>query len=139
MDCSKSHNRCKAECCSCTVPIPEDVWLRNQEHLQRQPQEIIRDEDGVNDKLQTETHIVTITDGPCVFLKDDLSCAIYDDRPWLCRKFGDESCAWMTCTFQSKDGRIRSRQERRKIEREHEKATHLLENKLRMFESVYRK
>jgi Fe-S-cluster containining protein len=70
-------------------------------------------------ELFGETHDLLLTeDRRCVFLNDDLSCNVYEDRPWVCKKYGDESCSFMTCPFQSKEGRIRSRQERRKIERE---------------------
>lgn len=63
----------------------------------------------------------------CCFLNTDLSCNIYDDRPNICKKFGDESHSFMTCHFQDKHGRIRSRQERRKLERaNHVTSTDLL-------------
>ena len=53
----------------------------------------------------------------CPFL-DNCVCSIYDERPEVCRKFGDETHPNLICPFQDKDGRIRSRQERRKIERQ---------------------
>lgn len=137
MDCSKSHAKCQAGCCSFRTPIPEKIWLRNQQHVQREIIHVEVDTHGVNGDGIVETHIIAVTDKQCAFLKEDLSCAIYDDRPWICKKFGDESCSFMTCSFQSKDGRIRNRQERRKIERQQEKAADVLANKLKMFESGY--
>jgi len=62
--------------------------------------------------------IVPITDDlKCTFLKDDFTCNIYHDRPHVCKKFGDETHLMMTCVFQDKNGRERSRQERRNLER----------------------
>lgn len=43
----------------------------------------------------------------CPFLKKDLSCAIYEDRPDVCRKFGDESHELLCCPVQDKDGNAR--------------------------------
>ena len=68
------------------------------------------------------THVIPLTkDARCCFLNEDLSCNIYDERPHICRKFGDESHMFMTCLFQSKDGRIRSRQEQRALVRKMDK------------------
>lgn len=34
----------------------------------------------------------------------------------VCREFGTESHLYMTCSYQASDGRVRSRQERRRVE-----------------------
>ena len=70
-----------------------------------------------------EPCIIPITeDAKCTFLKDDFTCNIYDDQPKVCKKFGDETHLMMTCVYQDKNGRIRSRQERRTLERKSNKA-----------------
>ena len=109
MDCSKCLDKCKAECCS-VVPFEKDRFYRN-----KRVREILEltEFDGIV--------IPTTKDGKCPFLGHDLQCTIYDDRPDVCRKFGDESHILMTCAYQDKDGRVRSRQERRQISRQHEK------------------
>lgn len=117
MDCTKCHSRCLAECCSCTSPIPKDIYERNKDKIVTQPLEIMESE-GTGQDGKSEIAIVGLTEyRQCMFLNPDLSCNIYEDRPWICKKFGDESHPLLTCSHQSKDGRIRSRQERRAIER----------------------
>ena len=56
--------------------------------------------------------------GVCPFLGLDDRCSVYDDRPDICRVFGDESSSVASCAYQDKDGRARSRQERRAVERD---------------------
>ena len=118
MDCSKCHSQCLASCCSCAAPIPKDIYERNKDKIVTQPIEIFETE-GQDINLKDEIAIIALTEHhQCIFLNIDLSCNIYEDRPWICRKFGDESHPFLTCSYQSKDGRVRSRQERRAIERE---------------------
>lgn len=52
--------------------------------------------------------IIPITsDLLCPFLKKDLGCAIYEDRPEVCRKYGDETHPMLCCPMQDKDGNAR--------------------------------
>jgi Fe-S-cluster containining protein len=53
----------------------------------------------------------------CPFLTYDLKCNIYEDRPFVCREFGKESHLMMKCCYQDKEGRVRSRQEIRAVNR----------------------
>lgn len=125
MDCKKSHAQCKAQCCH-VCAIPEAIFERNIEKIVRPIKEIRRGAGPVIpldlqklDLKSEEILVVPITqDMKCCFLNEDLNCNIYEDRPNICRKFGDESHIFMTCSYQSKDGRCRSRQERRMIERQ---------------------
>ena len=58
--------------------------------------------------------MVVVTDTPdraCVFLKEDNSCAVYDDRPDICRNFGREWWGPMMCPNVAPDGRRRSGEE----------------------------
>jgi Fe-S-cluster containining protein len=125
MDCKKCHEQCKAACCTVFF-IPKEIFDRNLDKIVTQPEKIdvvedvflIEDLVEGREKPRPRLHIVAHTeDLKCCFLNKDLSCNIYEDRPYVCRKFGDESNITMTCSFQAKDGRIRSRQERRKLER----------------------
>jgi Fe-S-cluster containining protein len=117
-DCKKIHPKCKAACCG-VVPIPRDIYFANQDKIVREPKETI----DLGDIVISHTD-----DLYCVFLNSDLSCNIYDQRPLICRKFGDESHPMMCCSFMDKDGRERSRQAKRRIERQSEKFI----NKLRV-------
>lgn len=112
--------------------MPTTIWERHKGEMQREVKEI-QNMGCVPRDGSDQAHIVLRTeDGKCVFLKDNLDCAIYEDRPWICRKFGDESCGMLTCSWKAKDGRIRSRQEKRKIERAVEKGTNSLAKKFRL-------
>jgi len=93
-------------CCG-IVPLPRSLF--NYSPHQKKVREVL--------EFDEDTVIPITEDGLCVFLKDS-KCTVYDDRPEVCRKFGDESHSLMTCAFQSKDGVLRSRQERRLLERQ---------------------
>lgn len=72
------------------------------------PDAVIKDYEG---------ELVTVLVDGCIcgFLTDDRRCAIYDERPRTCRKFGDETDPMLTCTFQDRNGRVRSDEERKII------------------------
>lgn len=142
MDCKTSHGKCGACCCS-MFPIEKDLFETNKEKIVNSPIAIqsynspqINSDWGENpyENIGPEMeHVLPITkNGKCCFLNKDLSCNIYENRPPVCRKFGDETCGYMTCCFQSKDGRIRSRQESRSISRSISKEHKDIEEKLKI-------
>ena len=101
------HPKCKAACCG-IVPIPKHIYEANWKEKITEPDEI----------LETEDAYIPITKtGKCVFLKKDLSCNIYENRPDICKKFGDESHPMLCCPVADKNGKERSRQDKRRIER----------------------
>lgn len=107
-DCKKMHSKCGAQCCG-IVPIPKETYNNNLDKISRQPHEVLDHED----------HVIPLTkDGHCPFLSEDLTCNIYEDRPSVCRKFGDESHPMLFCPYLDKNGKERSRQARRKLEKE---------------------
>lgn len=125
MDCKKCHLKCKASCCGIT-PIPRQIFESNKDKIVTEPQEVIYDcgppipktKEEPIDLLTSEEVAIPITEtGRCCFLNKDLSCNIYEDRPNVCRRFGDESHINLTCLFMSQDGRIRTRQETRSLYR----------------------
>lgn len=108
-NCKIFHAQCKAECCK-FVPLPMDTVMRNDHKFQR-PVEVFRMFPG--------DLMIPVTEGlSCVFLTHDLSCAIYDERPEVCQKFGDESALQMTCCYQKKTGEARNSMERKRIHKE---------------------
>lgn len=137
MDCKKCHHICQASCCA-AFPIEKSLFERNKHKVVREILQMEEFESPVmEDKAfrkdgsysmegichaKNALHVLPITkNARCCFLNEDLSCNIYEERPYICRKFGDESHPMMTCCFQSKDGRIRSRQEQRAVCRKVEK------------------
>ena len=107
-DCKKMHDKCKAQCCG-VVPIPKETYAANQDKIVRKPHDFVDADENV---------IPLTTDAYCVFLNQDLSCNIYDDRPDVCRKFGDESHPMLFCPVLDKNGKERCRQNRRQVERQ---------------------
>lgn len=106
--CKKYHGKCKAMCCG-IVPLPVILWQKNQHKIQRDVKKTIR---GTAEKGGARNIIIPITeDHYCPFLKKDLSCAVYEDRPEICRKFGDESHHLMCCPVQDKEGNPRDEKE----------------------------
>ena len=57
-------------------------------------------------------------------------CKIYNERPEVCKRFGDESHPALCCPYQDKNGRVRSRAERRYTERQIDKFIPNLKKKL---------
>lgn len=111
MDCSKSHKQCEGKCCG---PVPFDKGFIATQKPVREIKEIL--------EVGTTKEIPVTEDLYCPFLGEDLKCTIYDKRPQVCRDFGmGEVHSSLTCAFQAPDGRIRSRQERRQIERKQQK------------------
>lgn len=110
-DCKKMYHKCKAECCG-TIPFPKETWDKNQD-------KIVQEIHGTLVFPAPDGEYITITtkSDMCVFLKEDFSCNIYKDRPPPCIVFGTEKLKYMTCPFQDKSGKERSRQSRRKIQR----------------------
>jgi len=65
--------------------------------------------------------ILETKDMMCPYLSKEYKCTIYNERPEVCRLFGNETHPLLVCPYQDKNGKIRSRQERRNIERENGK------------------
>lgn len=121
--CKKMHPRCKAGCCK-ICPIEKEIFDRNREKIVEKtvheilienPNPEIFDQRG---EFVNSEYMVPITESTnCCFLNSDYTCNIYEDRPYVCKKFGDESSLWMNCLFCDKNGKERSRQEKRSLER----------------------
>lgn len=105
-NCKIFHNTCQAKCCS-FVPMDTELFNKHFNKICRPVSQLV--------PFDNQTIVPITEDGYCPFLQNDLSCTIYEDRPGICHKFGDESHINMTCEFQTKDGRSRTNKERRKI------------------------
>ena len=97
---------CAAECCS-IVPMKRETFAVNFDKCVRPVCDL---QDVGNDDVLPITE-----DGKCTFLTAGLECAIYTERPEVCKKFGDETHINMTCAFQSKTGVRRSLVQQKKI------------------------
>lgn len=128
LDCKKMHHKCKAACCG-MCPIPADIYNRNLDKIVEQPisTEYARQPDleDCNGEMAVSKiksckeigYVIPITKSlKCCFLNKDYTCNIYDDRPFLCRKYGDESHHLMSCPWLDKNGKERTRAERRRLD-----------------------
>lgn len=107
MNCANCLKDCKAACCG-IIPFEKDFIKRH-----KPIREVLKTIELDNDLIVLETENFV-----CPYLNSDYSCSVYKDRTDVCKLYGNETQINLTCQFQDKDGRIRSRQERRKIERQ---------------------
>ena len=105
MNCEKCLLKCKAECCG-IIPIPKEIYKKFPSVREATSCEELGDIVLAHDK-----------DGYCPYLDEKFNCSIYENRPDVCKKYGDESHLLMTCKWQNKNGKLRGRAERRRIER----------------------
>ena len=113
MNCDSCLSRCKGECCRGPIPMPATLL---DQHPQIRPVTHVRDLGG---GMVVAMHVDASKQAFCPFLGLDNHCSIYQHRPHVCQLFGSEVVPMMTCSYQDKHGRLRSRQERRSIERQH--------------------
>jgi len=95
------------------VPLSKDLIQLNEHKIKRKP---ILHEELPNNSVMCRTE-----DRKCIFLNEDFTCNIYENRPEVCQSFGNETHPMLNCSWQSKEGRERSRQEKRMIERKNAK------------------
>ena len=72
---------CKAECCG---PIPFNIFNFNRfKYLIEKKYEL---------EMLSDSVIIALTDDlSCIFLNENYKCKIYENRPFLCKMFGDPS------------------------------------------------
>lgn len=98
--------KCKADCCG-PIPFPIDIFEKNK-HL-------IKKEYLFSDEIENippqffifakrmKGHVIPFTDDlTCVFLDDEYKCSIYDDRPVICKIYGE--CRELKCPHKRKWG-----------------------------------
>jgi len=127
-DCKGTHHKCRAVCCS-AIPIPRKIWEDNQDKVITKPTEAV---DFPDDYIFPKTE-----SGGCPFLRNDYHCNIYENRPDVCRKFGDESTILMSCPYLHNNGKERSRQSFRHLQRQLEKSQNLIQLRPNMFKARY--
>ncbi len=92
-------NKCKATCCyNIVLPVGllerfADKIVNNVEYTLEMP---------YNPEFPPSLMAWTSDDpstNKCPFLRSDCKCNIYEDRPDICRRFGDGSHPMLTCQF----------------------------------------
>ena len=120
-DCKDFVDKCHACCCG-MIPFEKKLYNDNVDKIITKPIKVneFHELDPFDNK--EKDFIIPITNNmTCCFLQDDYKCAIYDERPTVCKVFGDETVPALSCHYQDKDGKKRSRQSKRQLERKSEK------------------
>ena len=98
---------CKKNCglCCGPVPIKKETYEKN----------IAKAQTHVLTDLGTHVLALQGVTAKCAFLTDEMKCAIYEERPAVCRIFGQTDA--LPCPFLTKEGCLRNRKSRRKVEK----------------------
>jgi len=102
-DCKKCIDKCKANCCFLHV-FPIIWWEKNKKHARNVTELHTLD----------DAKLVLTKEMRCAFFdKGMMGCAVYQDRPETCSKFGliDQ----LPCPWQDKDGKLRTDKETKNI------------------------
>src|SRR5208337_2575374 len=92
--------------CCVVLPMAPDLIINNRNKFQRK---VIEEHPFETSPGHYMLSIIT-DDMNCVFLTKNNLCAIYEDRPEICRKFG-HSIGVLECHRVSPSGRIRTPKE----------------------------
>lgn len=91
--------KCKASCCH-NLPLPVGILQHFADKIVTPV--IATERLPFNPKFPLSDFVYTSfdpADNKCPFLRADYKCNIYEDRPLICRKFGDGSEPMLTCKF----------------------------------------
>lgn len=117
-DCKLFHSECKASCCA-LVPFEKSLFTRNK----------LLSQTPIIEYVDLGNSVLPITEGgKCTFLKADMSCAIYNERPEVCRLFGNETEPLLSCLYQKADGSKRPNKEKLKLSK---KLHTIMQNRLK--------
>ena len=98
-------------CCS-FVFILKETYEKHKDKFQK-PVKVVY-------QVGNEVGIITF-DRACAFLTDDKRCAIYEDRPEVCKQFGETK--QIPCPYLKPNGNPRSQADKKKILRAMKKQT----------------
>ena len=85
------------ECCS-VFPISKKLYEKNKNKIQQQPEKIT--------EIDFEKIVPITKDLKCVFLTKENKCAIYDERPEICKLYGISER--LPCPYLKPDGKKRT-------------------------------
>ena len=119
--------KCKPNCGECCGPLGFDRdWLeKHKDKAQREIKEILEWKNGRVIALSNDESNPLA----CCFLKPDKTCAVYEDRPQLCREFG--LSVRFPCAYVKPDGKPRTPGKTKQLQRE---MRHAVENDMRRIE-----
>jgi Fe-S-cluster containining protein len=108
---------CLKNCGRCCGPvqISKEIFEKNKDKAT-----------SIEYKLDDGKTVMAVrADGKCAFLTEEMKCAIYEERPQVCKDFGSNPRGHLLlcCPFIREDGTKRNRPERRKAMRILDKKT----------------
>jgi Fe-S-cluster containining protein len=107
----KCHPDCKGECCG-IVPIPYIVFKSNEDVIQCTPKRV----DTIRLKDKRAVVLPVTDDLKCVFLnRETFKCAIYEERPDVCRLYGQN--VRLLCAYVDMTGKFRGMRDRVRVAR----------------------
>lgn len=114
---------CTNNCCG-NIPIPLELWRMYSKNI------------SVEYKIEVFDQMIypKTEDEICVFLdKVKCRCLIYEERPSICAMFGSDPTdnVFLQCPFMNYMGKKRTRQQRRKLDRERAKRIQSMISSLR--------
>jgi Fe-S-cluster containining protein len=99
---------CAANCCG-PIPMPKETYERVKGLA-------LAKHEAFEDDSDQEVYVVNSEDSlKCVFLKPDCSCAIYEDRPEVCRNYG--TAPDLECPYIKPNGNLRSPAQNKHVQR----------------------
>jgi len=105
----KCKENCNADCCG-SIYMDRELVEKNKHKMQRKFKEI---------KIFDNISFVETEDGKCVFLGWDNNCAIYDQRPQICRDYGQTP--ELPCPYVDLRGKLRTPAKVRRTQRQIDK------------------
>jgi Fe-S-cluster containining protein len=104
------------------IPFEIVIYDNNLDKIVTKPEKVLEfNEIDPFDGIKKDFVLPITESANCCFLQSDYKCAIYNDRPQVCRIYGDESIPNLSCHWQDKNGNKRSRQSKRALERKSKK------------------
>ena len=81
-------SQCGAECCDVSTPFS----LQDIKRIKKKHKKLLRGVKMVKSKADAYT-LIKRGNKQCVFLDENKRCKVYDDRPQICRDFGEKPYA----------------------------------------------
>lgn len=103
--------KCRENCGECCGPVPmlREFIVKHNAELQEKPDILM----PYPDEHGRDVVVAFTASGNCVFLKGDKRCAVYQERPRVCKMYG--YIPQLPCIYFYPDGRPREPENQRKI------------------------
>lgn len=119
LNCESMVKKCEALCCH-VVPMEKDRFERNRHRLINKDFMLASLGKKHNHEGELVDHVLPLTESMrCPFndTENGYRCNIYDDRPQVCKVYGNGLARCTSCPFFKGNGKKRSKKERKELER----------------------